>query len=110
MKAIKLKITQPARESRLTIPPALIVFGVLICIACGWLGRQVAGPLEQATRLHNENDVLEKDVRRAEIRNQEAQKQIESLKTEQGAIDSTRAKGYMFENERPLHIQSEGAR
>ena len=110
MRAIKLRITQPPREKSFHIPPALIVFGLLICVACGWLGRQVAGPLEQATKLHNENDALERNVRRADIRNQEALKQVEALKTEQGAIDSTRSKGYMFQNERPLRIQNEGAK
>ena len=94
------------RRSGTGVPPALIFFGLVVCIACGWLGQQVAGPLQQAARLHGENDAIERDLRRREIRNQEARKQAEAILTDAGAIAAARAKGYMYRYERPLRVQN----
>lgn len=84
----------------------MLFFGLVGCLACTWLGLQVAGPLQVAARLHSENDALERSLRRKEIQNQTAMKQFNAIHTDQGAIAAARAKGYMFANERPLHIQS----
>jgi hypothetical protein len=88
------------------IPTPLWFFGAIFCAGCCWLGLQVAGPIQQAARLHNENDALERTLRRTEIRNVEARKQAAAMATDQGAILAARSKGYTFENERPLRIQS----
>jgi len=105
--AIKSLSPKPARKRQTGIPPALLFFGAVACVACGWLGLQVAGPLQVAARLHSENDAIERQLHLREIQNQNALKQVRAIDTEQGAIAAARAKGYMFANERPLHIQNE---
>jgi hypothetical protein len=89
------------------IPPALIFCGLFICMGCGWLGLQVAGPIQVANKLHSENDVLERSLRRAQIRNQEAEKEVQAIGTEEGAKVAARAHGFMFAREHPLHMQNE---
>jgi hypothetical protein len=108
--AIKLRIANGGRKAQAPIPPSLLFFGLLICGACCWLGLQVASPLQEAAKLHGDNDDLERSVRQAQLKNQEARKQVEAIATDQGAILAARSKGYMFPNERPLHIQSDGSR
>ena len=85
----------------------MLFFGVSACVACCWFGFQVAVPLQVAARLHSENDAIELNLRKKDIQNQNALKQLTAIGTDQGAIAAARAKGYMFANERPLHIQSE---
>jgi hypothetical protein len=106
--AIKPQISTTIPRPRTPgIPPALIFCGLFICMGCGWLGLQVAGPIQLASKLHNENDALERSLHRAKIRNQEAEKRERAIGTEQGAKVAVRAHGYMFTSERPLHIQNE---
>jgi hypothetical protein len=107
--AIKLKLSSTKQKSQPAIPPALVFFGIVMCVGCAWLGLQVAGPLEQAARLHSENDGLERTLRLAEIHNQDAVKQAHALNTDEGVVAAAREKGYMFPRERPLHVQSESA-
>lgn len=107
--AIKLQTTTTKRRAQGGIPPSLIFFGVVVCLGCGWLGQQVAGPLQQAARLHGENDAIEREVRKRDIRNQEARKQADAILTEEGIVAAARARGFTFKHERPLRIQSESA-
>ncbi len=107
MNAIKSPSPKPTRRSQVGIPASLLFFGVVACVACAWFGLQVAGPLKDASRLHSENDAIERQLRNREIQNQNALKQVRAIDTDQGAIAAARAKGYMFANERPLHIQNE---
>ena len=106
-KAIKLQDAKPHLRRQPGVPPAILFFGLLACLACGWFGFQVAVPLQVAGRLHSENDAIERSLRKKEIQNQTALKQLTAIGTDQGAIAAARAKGYMFANERPLHIQNE---
>ena len=107
MNIIRLRVSKAPAATRAGISPLLLFIGVLTCGACGWLGLQVAGPIEHAGRLRGENDALERLLRRADIRNQDAQKQAEAMGTDRGAKDAARSKGYVFANERPLHIQND---
>ncbi len=109
MKSIESRPSASKPRNQAGIPSAMMFCGLAICMACGWLGLQVAGPLEQASRLHGENDALERTLRRAELRNQEARKEVKAIGTDQGAILAARTRGYMFAHEHPLHIQSEGS-
>ena len=106
-KTVKLQTAKPNSRRLPAVPPAMLFFGLLACLACGWFGFQVAVPLQLAARLHSENDAIEFNLRKKELQNQTALKQLTAIGTDQGAIAAARAKGYMFANERPLHIQNE---
>lgn len=109
MSIIEKQLTSKRRNRGIAIVPAMILGGLVISLGCGWLGLQVANPLQQAARLRRDNDALEKDLRRAEIRNQDAQKRLLAISTDEGAIQAARSRGFMFPQEHPLHVQSEAA-
>ena len=109
MSKIKLVDMTTRKTARKPIPPVLLVAGVAISIGFSWYGLQVAAPLRQAMRIHAENDAMERHLRNLDIQNQSERKLAESMETDQGKIIAARSRGYMFKNERPLHIQNDPA-
>jgi len=108
VKIVEIKPPKIARGRRdRSVLPAVAFCGVVVLAGGAWLGLQVAGPLQVAAKLHSENDAIERQLRAKEIQNQTAQKALSAIRTDQGAIDAARSKGYMFPTERPLHVQSE---
>ena len=82
----------------------LLLSGCLVCLLCAFLGAQAASPFLDADRLGRENDTVAKEVKRLQLENQRAEREIALARTNAGIERKARASGWMRPEERRFRI------
>jgi hypothetical protein len=82
----------------------MLACGLLVGLACSWLGVEAAHPFLLAANLRARNDELEREMLRYRLQNQRAEKEIRALETDQGIMNSARLRGYVLPGEQKLRV------
>lgn len=84
--------------------PFVLLLTVAACLLFSVVGMNAARPFVLASRLRARNDGLERQLKRLQIQNQNAAKELRAIETPEGIELAARKLGYVFPNERKLRI------
>lgn len=84
--------------------PFVLLLSIAACLVFSFVGMNAAHPFVLASRMRERNDSLERELKRLNIANQSAAKELRAIDTPEGIELAARKLGYIYPNERKLRI------